>query len=578
VVAVTREPLHREGNVPGDAVVVVVDAGTGSARALAFDLTGTVVARASREWTHPAVPGHPGGTAFDTAGGWTAIATVLAEVVRALGARPVLAVSASSMREGFVLYDAEGEEIWACPNTDGRARSQAERLVADGTADRIYATGGDWVSITAPARIRWLAEERPELLAAARHLGMLSDWVTYRLTGEFTTDPTCGSSSALFDVSRRCWSEELAELVGIDPRILPPVLECGTIAGSVTSEASAATGLPVGTPVVVGGADTQLALHGIGAVCGTPTVVGGTFWQTTAITRSALIDPSRRLRTLCHVEPDTWMIEGIGFLSGLAMRWFRDAFCPDAIVEAHSSGVSGFDVMERWAASIPIGSYGLVAVLADVMQADAWHHAAPALVGFDINDSERYHRGTVVRAIEEAAAFVARAHLEILDDVTGGEARSSGRLVFTGGSSAGELWPRIMAGVTGFDVVVSSHPEATSYGAARLAASGVGVVLPAAPCVEDVHHAEDGDVAAYTESFEQWRAVYRAQLDATDASGKTPLFTPPGGLPRVTSSTNPLRALDAAPGHHPTPDHPDHPDQPGHRPPPPTLSKEYIHG
>lgn len=511
-------------------VVLAIDAGTGSARALAFDLDGRIVASAAREWTHPAVPGHPGGTTFDTAGGWLAISSAIREVVTALAGREVLAVAASSMREGFVLYDEAGAEIWACPNTDGRARVQAEQLVAEGIADRIYAIGGDWVSITAPARMRWLAAEAPEILDAARHLGMLSDWVTYRLTGEFTTDPTCGSSSALFDLSARTWSTELALLVGLDPSILPPVLECGTVAGLVTPAASAATGLPMGTPVTVGGGDTQLALHGIGAVGGTPTVVGGTFWQTTAITDTAIIDPQRRLRTLCHVDENSWMLEGIGFLSGLAMRWFRDAFCPDAKETAAREGVSSFDVMEHWASNVPAGSNGLVAVMANSMHADAWHHAAPALVGFDINDPERFNRGTSVRAIEEAAAFVAREHLTVLDELTGGQATASGRLVFTGGSSAGALWPQIMAGVTGLDVVISRVAEATSYGAARLAAAGVGIQLPPVPCSEGAIHPRADEMTQYTAAIAHWQSVYAAQLVATATSGATPLFTPPGGL------------------------------------------------
>ncbi|QYM64843.1 hypothetical protein K1X59_02885 [Microbacterium sp. Se5.02b] len=202
-------------------VFLAIDAGTGSARALAFDIEGRLVTQAAREWTHDAVAGHPGGTVFDTEGGWRAIAAAVAEVVARLGDRRVAAVAASSMREGFVLYDAEGHELWACPNTDGRARAEADELVAEGVADEVYRTAGDWVSITAPARLRWIARHEPGLLARARHLGMLSDWVTTRLTGVFVTEPTSGSSSALFDLRARDWSDDLARLVGVDRSILP---------------------------------------------------------------------------------------------------------------------------------------------------------------------------------------------------------------------------------------------------------------------------------------------------------------------------------------------------------------------
>ena len=95
----------------------------------------------------------------------------------------VAAVAATSMREGMVLYDAAGHEIFACPNVDSRASAEAEDLIREGAAEKIYAEAGDWVSITAPARLRWLARHRPDILAATASLGMLSDWIVYRLTG-----------------------------------------------------------------------------------------------------------------------------------------------------------------------------------------------------------------------------------------------------------------------------------------------------------------------------------------------------------------------------------------------------------
>lgn len=527
-------------------VFLAIDAGTGSARALAFDESGTLVARAAREWSHAPVPGHAGATVFDTAAGWRAIAASVREIVNMLDGREIAAVAASSMREGFVLYDSSGTELWACPNTDGRARAEADELVSEGLADEIYELAGDWVSITAPARLRWIRRHDPELLGAARHLGMLSDWVTTRLTGSFVTEPTCGSSSAMFDLGARRWSDRLADAVGINPSILPTVVECGTPVGMVTPAAAAATGLRAGTPVVAGGADTQLALHGIDAARGAPTIVAGTFWQTAALTDFPLIDRHRRLRTLCHVAPDQWMTEGIGFLSGLAMRWFRDAMCPDAVALAAEGGPTAFSTMEQWAAQVPAGSNGVVAALANAMQADAWHHAAPTFTGFDINDPVRSSRGAFIRAIEEAAAVVAARHIEVLDELTEGAITAPGYLTFTGGSSAGELWPSVIAGVTGLDTRVTPAPEATAYGAARLAAAGVGAALPAMSEAERVVAPSPGDRAAYVEAVPRWHRIY-GELMRIPGDDLAPLFTPPGAA---------------------------HPHTPPHQ----THTKEYSHG
>jgi autoinducer 2 (AI-2) kinase len=202
------------------------------------------------------------------------------------------------MREGMVLYDRSGRELWACPNVDSRAGTRRAALVQRGLAETIYRQGGDWVAITAPARLLWIQRHEPELFGQVEHLTMLADWITQKLTGEFVTDPSIGSSSGMFDLAARSWSRDVIEICGMRADVFPSVLAPGTTAGVVSTDAAAATGLRAGTPVVVGGADTQLGLVGIGVVePGRFTVVGGTFWQQTIGLSDAKIDPKARLRT-----------------------------------------------------------------------------------------------------------------------------------------------------------------------------------------------------------------------------------------------------------------------------------------
>ena len=258
-----------------------------AARRVAVDILNEVLRRRrpldehfEGEHAHPGLPGHPGSQVFDTGRNWPLICECIREALRCAAIAPgdVAAVSTTSMREGMVLYDAGGREIWACPNVDSRASRQATELVRSGDARRIFETGGDWVSITSPARFRWIREVQPDVFDAIAHVGMLSDWALYRLTGRFVTDPSCGSSSGLFDLASRTWSPELLDLVGLPAAVVPEVLEPGTVVGSLTDRAADESGLAAGTPVVVGGADTQLGLVGIGVV--TPdrlTLVGGSF-------------------------------------------------------------------------------------------------------------------------------------------------------------------------------------------------------------------------------------------------------------------------------------------------------------
>jgi autoinducer-2 kinase len=196
-----------------------------------------------QEWAHRAPPGVPCGQDFDVHANWQAIAACVRAALRAAGAdgADVAAVSTTSMREGIVLYDflydAVGSDIWACPNVDSRASVEAAELISMGAAQRIYAEVGDWVSSTPPARLRWLARHRPHILREARSLSMLSDWITYRLARALATEPSCGSNSGMFSLVDRSWSESIAPNCALPVSVLPPVVDPGTIVGSVTAEA-----------------------------------------------------------------------------------------------------------------------------------------------------------------------------------------------------------------------------------------------------------------------------------------------------------------------------------------------------
>jgi autoinducer 2 (AI-2) kinase len=176
--------------------LLALDLGTGSCRAVIFDEGGNQLAIGQREWRHPELPGYPGSQVFETATNWHLIVECIREAIAGSGApaSAIAALSTTSMREGMVLYDRTGTEIWACPNVDSRASREADELVRSGEARRIFETGGDWVAITSPARFRWIARHEPEVFRSIAHVGMLSDWVLYRLTGRFVTDPTSGSS------------------------------------------------------------------------------------------------------------------------------------------------------------------------------------------------------------------------------------------------------------------------------------------------------------------------------------------------------------------------------------------------
>lgn len=516
--------------------VMAIDAGTGSGRAIVYDTKGTIAGLAQEEWTHPQAEGVPGGLDFATGENGVLIDRVIAAAIRDTAIDPgsIRAVAATSMREGFVLYDGEGRAIWACPNVDSRAAAEADELAGSGAADTIFSVAGDWVSITAPARLMWIRRHRPDIYRAARRFGMISDWIATRLTGVYATEPSAGSSSALFDLSTRDWSDKLLSIIDLDRSIMPPVVESGAVIGSVTPGAAARCGLAAGTPVVAGGADTQLALLGLGRCAGQATLVGGTFWQMTLLSERPLIDPACGPRTLCHVRPGEWMTEGIGFMTGFSLRWLRDAFF-EPLRRAASLEESSFERMERLAAAAPLGAEGVIATTARPMQSDGWVQPPLGMLGFDFNRPGAA-LGCCVRAVMEAGAFLAHDHLSTLERLSG---QRYDTFRFTGGSSQGRTWAQIVADVTGRRVEVPVVKETTALGCAMLAAKGVGLLgsldeavsamaSPIERSIEPSRHNHE----AYREIEARWRAVTEGAFAMTERKLLEPTWRPAGARKR----------------------------------------------
>jgi autoinducer 2 (AI-2) kinase len=283
--------------------------------------------------------------------------------------------------------------------------------------------------------------------------------------------------------------------------------------------------------VVAGGADTQLGLLGAGVRAGEFTVLAGTFWQSTVLVDKPLIDPGVRLRTLCHVTPGEWMLEGIGFYCGMAMRWYRDAFCDSEVAVARSRGVDPYVVMEERAARIPPGANGVIAILSNLMNARRWVHASPSFLQFDVGDPAGSGRAACIRAIEEAAAYVVRGHLDIITGLTGSQVTE---LTFSGGAAKGALWPQIIADVLGLPVNVPAVTESSALGAALCAGQGAGLYASLTELEPELRkraatfEPDPAAVSAYHDGYAAWRQIYPRMLELSEEGLLNPLWRAAG--------------------------------------------------
>jgi autoinducer 2 (AI-2) kinase len=514
---------------------MAIDAGTGSVRAVIFDIAGNQLACAQREWEHLEDPRWPGSMCFDWERNWNLTCDCVRRAIEQSGVSPsgIAAVSTTCMREGIVLYDSDGKEIWACANVDSRSSGEVTELIAmNPEMEReIYAVSGQTYALGALPRLLWVKNRQPEIYERIETLLMFNDWLIYRLTGEMVSEPSNASTTGIFNLQKRTWDPSVAEKCGLRADIFPRVAECGERAGTVSAAASAETGLAEGTAVVVGGGDAQLGCIGVGVVrAGQAAVFGGSFWQYEFNTRSGKTDEACRVRVNCHAAPGVWQYEALAFKPGIVMRWYRDAFCQMEKMQAEAEGKDPYYLMDIEAEKIPSGCHGMMCAFSDVMDFISWRHAAPTFTNFDL-DPVKYNRYTFYRAIMENTAMVTKGHLDLVRETTGGRPEE---IVFAGGASKSPVWCQILADMLGLPVKVPAVREATALGGAILAGYGLGIysnIEDAANKLvqwDKTYIPDEQNQRTYDEMYKVWRKVYAVMLSQSDEGLTRYMWAAPG--------------------------------------------------
>ena len=516
--------------------LMALDAGTGSFRSVIFDTKGNQISIAQEEWTHLEVSGVPNSMSFDFDKNWSIVCNCIKNSLSEanLDGEDILALSATSMREGIVLYDANGEELWAVANVDARAEKEVKFLKENfaGLEEEFYASSGQTFALGALPRILWLKNNHPEIYEKVAHISMIGDWILARLSGVIASDPSNGGTTGIFSLENRDWVCEMAAKVGIKDDIFPPCYEVGTILGDVSEKASSQTNLSTNTKVVVGGGDVQLGSAGLGIVeGGQVAILGGSFWQQIVNIPSSVTPPKDMgIRVNPHVVAGLSQAEGITFFSGLVMRWFRDAFCDLEKLEAKDLGIDTYALLEEKAKNVPVGSYGIMPIFSDTMKYGKWYHAAPSFLNLSI-DPEICNRASMFKALQENACIVSAINLEKIKEFTGIEI---GEVVFAGGASKGALWSQTLADVTGCTVKIPKVTEATALGACISAGVGAGVYSSLVQASKDlvvwdkVYEPNMDNYKLYGEIKEKWQEAYEVQLRLVDDNITTSMWKAPG--------------------------------------------------
>ena len=455
-------------------VVAAIDAGTTGVRCMIADRKGTSLGIGRRKWEYTTPAYLEIAKEFDADGFWKLICTVTREAIQNAGidTSKIEAVSTTSQRHGIVFLDADGKELYAAPNIDARG-AMSQYVIEDAIGEKFFEITGCWPPMMyGPSRLAWFEEEEPDVYNAVAHILPINDWISFRLSGVYSTDPSAASATGFLDVKKRSWSEEIMTSLNLDIRILPDIREAGEVIGDVTANSEKECGLPQGLPVIQGGADSQSAGLASDAKTGEVVIIGGSTSPVMLISDDPVCSFDQKVWTGCHILPNTWILESNASNTGALLEWIVNLLCERAENPENCVRETYSKITEILTDLSPGSNETIAALGPNIMDCHEMTSIPLGRIFFPqptLPQLPPLDSANLIHAILENIAYSIRGNCEQLEEY--GEFKS---IKAIGGLTQSDVFPQLLANILGKQINVPMQPEGSLLGAAICAAKGVG--------------------------------------------------------------------------------------------------------
>ncbi len=434
--------------------------------------------------------------------GLLAEAEVAPEQIRAIGC--------SAIGPCMLPVDAEGNPLRSAIlyGIDTRATAEIAELEEVLGLEAIYRTSGTSLSAQSVGpKILWERRHEPEIYERAAKFVTSTTFLVGRLTGKWMIDHyTAASFHPLYNLERGEWDSQMAAPI-VELNRLPELAWTTDIAGTVTAEAAAQTGLAVGTPVIVGTVDAAAEAVSVGVVePGQMMIMYGSTVFMIEVLAEPKADP--RLWSAPYLFPQTrCMMAGMA-TSGALTRWFRDHFAKELIELEQDIGSNAYARLAAEASHTPPGAEGLVVL--PYFSGERTPINDPKAKGVIFGLTLAHTRGHLYRAILEGVGFGINHHFEVLTEI-GAKPREA---VAVGGGTKNPLWLQIVSDITGVEQLVPAVTIGAAYGDAFLAGLGIGL-FPSYQHIQEwlqikqIVKPEPQRTAGYRKYYQAYLELYR---------------------------------------------------------------------
>lgn len=478
-----------------------IDVGTTGVKTMLIDLKGSVKAEAISEYgiSMPRVLW----AEQDPEEWWRATCESVDKALKLSGAsrREIVSIGLTGQMHGLILLDKAGNVIRPCIMwNDQRAGRECDEIRETIGKERLLELTGNQVlpGFTAP-KLLWVRNNEADIYKSAAKMLLPKDYIRFRFTGEYLSDVTDASGTALFDVCNRKWSGPVVKELGIQRSLLPDVTESIEISSRVSGEAAKETGLAEGTPVAGGAGDQAAQAVGAGIVRnGLCSVTIGTSGVVFVAYDKYVKEPEGRLHAFCHAIPGMWHLMGVMLSAGGSFKWYREVI-----------GQAGYDELTDQAEGVVAGSDGLLFL--PYLTGERTPYSDPLARGVFCGLTLRHGKAHMTRSVIEGVTFGLRDSLEIIYSM--GCAIDEVRI--SGGGVRSALWRKIIADIFNMKVSFTNISQGAAYGVAIIAGVGVGAFDSIEGAVKEIvkegMKLEPGkDAEVYQEYYEVYKALYPA--------------------------------------------------------------------
>ncbi len=435
---------------------------------------------------------------------WRALKEVLAKMKQSNKREfdAIEVIGFSGQMHGLVALDAENKAvmpsiIWV----DQRSKRQVEEISSAYTEDelaellhnRVF-TGFGFPSLL------WIKEERPDIFKNISKVCCPKDYVRMKLTGQIGTDMSDASSMTGFDLKNRQWNYEVLEKFGLRRELFPECHEATEIAGEVSVEAAAETGLKQGTKIVYGSGDLAALLLGCG-ICqeGMSAANIGTGANYNCYSKEDRYDSKLRMQEFCNAVDGSYALAGAILSGGLSLSWLKKNIL----------SVQGYGEIDQMAAQVNPGSDGVIFL--PYLGGERAPHMDYNATGMFFGLQHLHDRRHMSRAVLEGVTFA----LKDAESLIEGCGVKNHTVVACGGGARSPLWLQIQADIFEKEVIVTKTNEQASLGACIIAGIGAGIFSSAKEgCITQVRFSEKRyepnaqNLQIYRHRYDIYRSLY----------------------------------------------------------------------